>query len=544
MKKIRLTAAVLSLLMLAAVYAGCNKTKRDPEALQIAVIAKGYGSAYADALKEGYEKKHPDKVIQIVKRTPDTNFFRTTLQTGERNNIDLYFVLTHDMFEMMTVKNYVKGYDEALADLSDVFSAPAEGYLESGAGVTYASLMDDYALDIMTFRDGKQYGVPWASGVVGLLYNKTLFDLVNGNLSSGEEPFTLPRTTAEMFDLFGRIRALDDSRKNSAYPFVYSGSVGYTSMMFAPWWAQYDGIDSVYKFMEGKDAGGNYSAECYNTRGRFLAYETISKMIRRDSHNVSAADSTKDFTQAQLDFLEGKAFFNSNGEWLEREASSDFLPGEADVAFMKMPIISEITEKLTVIKNEAQLRAAIDYIDGVKTLSELNSAAGLALTADHADIIRLTEARKVRYNEYTYIANVPSYSDKIDLAKDFLKYMLSKEGQETFMRSSYGAMAPLNKVALSQFDYYNPDPVGNRDKTKCTLMTKSKFDMFYNSVSFALYKHPITYMSKMPLISHDPSPESAFGLASPQSVQTFFDNEVSRRRTAWNSYMDAAGLNG
>jgi ABC-type glycerol-3-phosphate transport system substrate-binding protein len=113
---------------------------------------------------------------------------------------------------------------------------------------------------------------------------------------------------------------------------------------------------------------------------------------------------------------------------------------------MKMPVLSAIVEKLEYrdgenFMSDEMLAQVIQAIDGGATTYDGVSAN---------DMARLTEARNIVTGwGFGHVGYIPVYSDKKDLAKDFLYFMVSDEGQRIFTEATKGSTQPY------EFDYLN-----------------------------------------------------------------------------------------
>lgn len=545
MRKTRLLALAMSLLM-ATVAVGC-KTPDDEvtvsdETLQITVVAKGYGADFVRELARMFTRK-TNIDARVVLETPDDSVVENSLRTGpKRNKTDLYFVITNRTFGLLAQRGtVVPGYDPVWADLSDVYESELTGYAESAPGVKIKDYIEPAILEGLTYKDGKQYSVPWTTGVTTMLYNKTLLDATNEKLAAkGAEPLAIPRTTGEMFELFDRIKALKAEKVlgDTVYPYVYSGSDDYTPMAVSSWWAQYDGKAAFDDMLAGKYAGSfdkGYNA--FGTNGKKYALATAKRLLAPENLYHNPNDVTKIFTNAQLDFLRGKAFFSCNGDWLERESSNSFNPGEADVAFMKVPVVSELVEHTLLRKyftgtqeeKEEKLRAVIAYIDEHPVYSADAEVEGIS-----GSVLRyLYDVRAIYQNDGTqYTALVPAYAAHVDAAKDFLKYMLSKEGQEVVMEAAYGIAAPL-RVDCTQFDYYD----------ESTYLFKSKMKLFSEGLPIGETKaQPMSYLGGLTLFRLDgESMANSFGVAG-KDVNSIVDAEVAYYESVWKDMRAKAGV--
>ena len=544
-KKFKFTATVLGILLLSTgVMAGCNggegnTDNGDVKEVQIGVVSKGYGNEFAKSLAEEYNKLHTDVKVTVKKTTPTATYQDTQLQLGKKkNDIDIFFTVTNTIFSTQgdaTLYHW--------ADLSDVYDSAAVGYTEADGTKTIEDLLDPSFVKGFTYTDGKQYSMPWTSGVVGLLYNKTKWDATNTNLkNAGKEELILPKTTDEMFTLFEKIKTADvKAASGNAYAFSYSGQNSYMHFMFNSLWPQYEGKTASENFFEGKNEQGVYTADIYNTKGREYAYDVVRNMILKSNGYVNDGDSSQTYDLEQLSFLRGNALFSCNGDWMEREASAKFNPGDADVAILRTPVMSEIVnnDKIkadftgTDAEKDAKLSAIVEfidenYIDGNSAPSEADAATlGVSLTT----LEFINHARLVRHTLPDFVAVIPEYSNELNEAKDFLKFMYSKAGQEIVMQETYGCGAPLT-IDYSQMDYYKNG----------TSYTRSRLDLIKESIPYGnAMNYPMEYLGRI-MACAELKIASAFGTASPKSAAAFMKEEYDEYKTTWETKMELAGV--
>ena len=544
-KKFKFTATFLGMLLLSTgVMAGCNggggnTDNGDVKEVHIGVVSKGYGNEFAKSLAEEYNKLHTDVKVTVKKTTPTPTYQDSQLQLGKKkNDIDIFFTVTNTIFATQgdaTLYHW--------ADLSDVYDSAAVGYTEADGTKTIEDLLDNAFVRDFTYTDGKQYSMPWTSGVVGLLYNKTKWDATNTNLkNAGKEELTLPKTTDEMFALFEKIKTADvKAASGNAYAFSYSGQNSYMHFMFNSLWPQYEGKTASENFFEGKNEQGVYTADIYNTKGREYAYDIVRSMILKSNGYVNDGDSSQTYDLEQLSFLRGNAFFSCNGDWMEREASAKFNPGDADVAILRTPIMSQIVnnDKIkadftgTDAEKDAKLSAIVafideNYIDGDSAPSEADAAT---LDVSLTTLEFINHARLVRHTLPDFVAVIPEYSNELTEAKDFLKFMYSKEGQEIVMQETYGCGAPLT-IDYSQMDYYKNG----------TSYTRSRLDLIKESVPYGnAMNFPMEYLGRI-MACAELKIASAFGTASPKTAATFVKEEYDGYKTTWESKMEIAGV--
>lgn len=529
-----LMALALAAVMLLGLF-GCGLSTQDEEisenTLIIQVESKGYGSQFARDLAEAYNAKDAGISVVVLNDANTGGFASTAL--GTNTQVDIFFTIQNTVFQVMSGVEKDKW-----ADLSDIYSSPLVGYKESGDGVTVADGMEDFFVEAFTFSDGKQYAIPWTSGFGGFMYNKTRWDKTNENLeASGQEPLQMPLTTNEMFALFDRLQEQTvKEASNGAYAFACSSDAsGYLTYLFGNWYAQYAGKEGAYNFLQGKDANGVYTADIFKSEARVQAYDVMRKLLAQENGYTKLESN---FQKMQRTFIKGTSMFSTNGDWMENEVSSDLNPGDANIEFIRIPVLSSIVNREDIASDftgtdeekEAKLSQIIRYIDENK-LAAANADAAGELGVSEATLQQLVEARLFQYCTPSFAVVVPAYTDQMDAAKDFLKFMMSKEGQEIFMASTYGIGAPLN-VDMTQFDYYE----------NSTTLSKSKMNLLQNSMMIGdeSNTYPMQYiagglkMTTMDMIND-------FAGNAVKSAEDVALAEYEYYQAIWENMMKAAG---
>jgi len=537
MKKINPILFLTPALLLASLV-GCNsKSDGGKKVIQIGVACKGYRSTFANDLVNAFNKKHDDVSAKIVYTGPDANYQDNRLQL-KNNQVDLIFTLTNTVFATQinkTIRHW--------ADLSDIYESPLEGYKEADGSAKIKDYIDRSFYNSFTFTDGKQYAIPFTSGVVGLLYNKTKWDSTNTALrNGGKDELVLPKTTTEMFTLFERIKTTDvKNASGGAYAFSYSGVNSYMHFMFNSLWPQYLGANTAENFFKGQDEHGVYTADIYKSDARLYSYDTIRKMILSSNGYVSEKDIGLTYDLEQLSFLRGNSLFSCNGDWMEAEASKQFNPGEADVELIRTPVLSEIVKNpeissdftgsdATKDKKLSSIVSLIDtkYIEGDDEPNE-SDASSLAISLNTLKFVY--HARLVRHTLPDFTALIPEYSKELTEAKDFLKFMLSKEGQEIVMNATYGCSSPLT-IDYSQMEYYQ---IG-------TAFTKSRLNIIRKSLPYGnANNYPMEFLAGCKPCD-DLNIANGFGGKTPKSANDFMMNEYNNYATTWASKMALAGV--
>lgn len=533
--------SITLLLAIPVILGGCSlkggQGAADPDSLQIAVVAKGYGYSFVEKLIEEYNKKDGVTKAELVYHGPNTSYSDQHLQLPN-NQIDLFFSITNTVHATQSYSD-----QKHWADLSDVYDSPLEGYQESGSGVKVKDYFDQQFLNWFTFTDGKQYAVPFTSGAVGLLYNKTKWDATNAKLKqSGEEELVLPKTTSQMFDLFDYIKSSTvKSASGSTYAFSYSGVNSYMHYMFNGLWPQYLGPKASENFFKGQDENGVYTAEIYKNDARKYAYSVVREMILQSNGYVSKGDLGTTYDLEQLSFLRGNSFFSCNGDWMEREASKSFNPGDADIEMLRTPVLSEIVNNPTISADftgstsnkEKKLLSIIDYIDDhiIDKGEESNESAAQELGISKNTLDFIIHARLTRHALPDFVATAAEDSNQLDAAKDFLKFMLSKKGQEIVMEETYGCGSPMT-IDYSQTDYYKYG----------TYYSKSRLNIIKKSVSYGnAMNYPMEFLANCkPCL--DLEMANAFGGNTPISAEELMNKEYNDYNTIWATKMEAANV--
>lgn len=182
-------------------------------------------------------------------------------------------------------------------------------------------------------------------------------------------------------------------------PFVYTGmNADYFDYTVFTWWAQLAGMESIQSFLNYPDASV-YDAGVANSAYSYLKQATgLWDGLFGDSANFVEGSATKSNHIAQQNFLNGEAAMMFDGEWVYNEmleyVGEQGFPSDFELRIMKTP-------------------TAPNAID------------------PHASYI---------VGEDQYMA-IPTTSKKPELAKSFLKSIVSDAGCRTFLEKAHGLMA-------------------------------------------------------------------------------------------------------
>ncbi len=481
----------------------------------IEIFDGGYGTDVFRKIADAFEAKYDNYTVHIIANSQLlAQQTEAKLQSGPSvNPTDLF--LSAELNYMNIVDRgdrYIKGYDCALEDLSDLLD-------EETDGVKIRDKMNDSYLKRFEFN-GKYYAFPWTSDPNGIAYRADYFE---------QNGWTVPRTTDEMVGLIGKI-------KTAGYtPFVWPGRIGYWDYAVLPWWAQYVGELGMEEFWNCIDSDGEFSAEAFRQYGRLEAFNALEDMIY-DTSNSHTKSLSYIHTDAQMTLYNDKekVVMMPTGGWLEVEMKkSSYEPGEVDVGLMRPPVLSSILKepagnslgwRFKTIRDEQTLRNVITAID---------DGTGCPEGIDAEDFAELTKIRSYSYNSgFEHVATIPVYANAKEGAKEFLKFMSTNEAAQIYYDNT------------ASFLMYDNSNVVLKDEQ--TTFQKDKAEIIKNVtyLSIADSKNPIFY--KTDLEFNINTPQLALGAAtgSPDKMdaETFWKNEYESVFARWSTLCDLAGV--
>ena len=525
------------------VVLGEGPTTTESGTLTISVFNGGYGLSWLDAISQEYMRRNPQVTITYGRTLTDRKTQETALISGMAED-DIY-ITTYNIHQQIFNNNGSK-----LADLSSVYN---------NVGNRINADVKKYA----TASDGKQYDVPWGTALLGILYHESYFK--DNNLS-------IPRTSNELLSLCDSIVTLSGNDENGPYsPFAYSGKVSegqcYWDYLFNPWMAQYEGETNYVNYYDAIDKSGEqYSmnvAEDY--LGVLRTLEVFKELImpeNRYCHEESQEDS---FTQAQTRFLDREAQMMVNGDWVINEMiknGSEYSDEELqDIAFMKTPIISSIVETMPMWNEVAGVKynptltnnsetcisetrkaeydnalcAIIDYVDGVTNVKPTKVGS---ITISEEDIARIEDARKIQITMTTgHNMVVPSNSDKVELAKNFIEFIYSDTGIALYANNVYATGLPVN---------YTPEQItalcgsSRLLTTAYELISDAKFTFYQQSKNVVFLKGGLnpTYRQTTNFVAEF----GKMSILGAESAVQYFDESKTEIALNWENILEISGI--
>ena len=532
----KIAAFLFSAVLACGLFVGCGGVQDTEDNLVIESYVGGYGTDFLYRLADRFEEIYPGKTVQVLESVSLMNpEFESKIKAGPSNNPTDLFLGNAINFNSYVAKGstVLNGYDNVLEDLSDVVNSNPYGESEPIS----EKIMPEY-LEYFTYEDGKVYSLPWAGGVDGLVYNVDMFE---------ENGWEVPNTTDELVALADKISATSAGEGENYYAFTWPGSIGYWEVVHFTWWAQYESYDGYIDFYmtQTKDEEGNYTGEYtdayFMQEGRFQAMKVLEDLLYQSKNSFPGSISLN-HTRSQMYVLDtaNHIAMMPNGDWLENEMLDNFPLGSVNIAVMKTPVISSIVE--TLPKQSVQAVAAAS--NGQKTVDDVLSDVIAAVDAgetsyegiDPEDFKVIQEARRIVYsNGFNHNMMIPSYANAKDLAKDFIRLMVSDEGLRIFYECT-GSMLPYT------CDYYDQL---QSDETLTTFRS-SKFKIFNDNPRFMTRRHSISklwYMTQMQPYSVY-APESRIGGIGDDAVtaETFIASEIEWLRNNRDSYFEAANI--
>jgi ABC-type glycerol-3-phosphate transport system substrate-binding protein len=232
--------------------------------------------------------------------------------------------------------------------------------------------------------------------------------------------------------------------------------------------------------------GGSPSKDVLTKKdGRWAVLRAMEKLITPDYVVDGAA--AEDHITMQTKFLNTDIGMMVNGNWLTKEMSE---VGSTDnFGLMKTPVISEITENLMTISDDETLRTVIDAIDEViddeSKISKYKSGDDYVVDGQTISAIDWDYVMAARTTSPVGFSTafIPKYSNAVDGAKEFLKFLCSDKGMEIYLKYTHISM-PLEFSDGREFD-----------TSDWNTLEKESDEVLRNTVYYAtntmLNRHPI-----------------------------------------------------
>ena len=376
--KFLLCAAMCSAILLP--LSACSKTKNDESVLNVICLSKGYGNGWIKTIAEKFEEEHPGYTVNLEGAIAEAPSLIKTHINSKNNVDDLYISVGNDW------KTYAA--QGKFASLDDLIEQEVDGVkIKDKVTTEYSESIyfPDKNGDVHTYR------LPWTAGVGGIYYNKKMFETYGWEIpNTYDELITLCNTIVD-----ANIEFSSGGTAKAVKPFVYTGqNIDYFDYTVYTWWAQLSGEDSIKEFMQ-YGSPDNYNANTNENYGNLKKATEMWKNIFGNPKYVMDDGNGMSNHTAQTNFNNGCAAMMFNGDWVYNEILNYKIDNkDFELAIMPTPVASDAKE------------TSITYTIG----------------------------------EDQYIA-IPESSIKKDLAKDFIKLMVSDYGCGVFLNEAHGLLA-------------------------------------------------------------------------------------------------------
>ncbi|HNW86910.1 MAG TPA: extracellular solute-binding protein [Candidatus Limiplasma sp.] len=270
-----LSAALTTSLLVgcgAALTTACAEADQTPVTITYYTWVQSADGAYPQNMIDGFEAKYPWITV---------DFQMGSNTGGEYSETQSIKLLAGDGIDVTTIKP---------SDYQQYIDA---GYLEDITGSDFLSAYNAAALDAVT-SNGKVYGIPFAEDVVGVVYNKTMFDK-NG--------WTVPTNREEYLKLCDTIAATGVTPTVQGIKDTWT--TGQEAMIF---------MQDLYAQHPDLFKNINEGTASYTDADVVAALQEMQDFFSSNAVSKEAAGLTYD--QATTYFATEKAAMMTHGEWI------------------------------------------------------------------------------------------------------------------------------------------------------------------------------------------------------------------------------------
>ena len=276
--------------------------KRDGK-LEVRAFQGGYGIDFYERAAKEYERDHAGVSIDLKGDPRIWEQLRPRFVAGDPPALS---------FPGWGMDNYALIYEHQVLPMDDVL-------LTTAYGESAGSWRDSFLPEVLKLGevDGQTYLLPYYLNLNGWWYNVGLFE------KNGWEP---PKTYAELLTLSEKIKA------KGIAPLTYQGKYPYYALQgfLLPWAISLGGPD-VIKEIETLEPGAWKSEP-------ILKAATMVDELRQKGYFQNGANGMS-HTEAQMEFLQGRAAMIPCGTWLNSEMKKQ-LPPDFHMAFFLPPVVS------------------------------------------------------------------------------------------------------------------------------------------------------------------------------------------------------------
>lgn len=257
--------------------------KVEQSILKVAAFEGGYGRQYWDAVVEQFQKDYPNVKVDLTISPKINDIVRPSLVAGDAPD---YIYADAKLYELMLG-------DDALLPLDEVFNSPS---LDDPSVLLKDKILPGFLDFVRPLDDGKIYAAPVNMSVLGMFYNKGLFD------SKG---WKAPETWEQFLALADEAKSVDRAL------FTYQGIYPiYNQFILGPMLVSGAGMEEANKIL-------NYAEDAWEAP----KVKEVLQGFEKIATNNLLLDGTvaMNHTQAQTAFLQGQALFIPCGTWVFNE---------------------------------------------------------------------------------------------------------------------------------------------------------------------------------------------------------------------------------
>lgn len=520
---------------LVAGLSGCNPGIEEggDSVIQYRAYNGGYGLEWLHKAIEEFQKEHPNITFDPVEESGlvDSKALQE-IAVPSQNQIDLYFLTGIDI-DLLLQRSYsaLRTRDQVLLEpLNDVYEGKGIDINGEEESETIASRLFDGYREASTYDgsfdkwNGSMFTLPWASAMTGLFVNKAVLDKFG---------IEIPLTSNEFKAAIEKISAEGEEEKIFPYSWGGENTAGYWSFLFETWFGQYSGRTRFENFVKCDPGDGDITNNGYKVYEDAGILESLKAMFQiLDLNYCANGSASRDYMEAQTDFIIGKSAFITGGDWAFNQMKTNYYTQavENEIQMVAVPMLSAIGTEIGITDEE--LHTLVEMIDNHDTYAEIKAAIP-ALT--DANIDRVLNARSI----YDSIGGaheivIPSYADAKDAAKLFIRFLYSNDGCRIFRNNAYANMPLAYETGDGDTDtpfQRSLDKIVNYDNPHM-ITTASPFNNVRNvaqlmNFNYTAWVHPNTYKS----IMLDKASTKTF------SAQFIYENELAYVRNNWSRYM-------
>jgi len=295
------------------VYPENGLPKNEKVTIKYAVWENGNGREWIDYAMDTFKKKFPNVSFDVT-YSPTIDTITSTKIAANNDN---------DMFDLFS--NFITGGGDAVLSLVKTGKIEPQDDLwdhkaYDNSGKTLKELQSgvyEGAQKIM----GKMYALPSGQSIMGLFYNKALFEKNGWNQN--------PKTWSEFTAL------VDTIKEAGLIPITYPGKItGYLKFIL--------GLASQYTLAEingnldvFNDIYKNNKSPYYTSPEVMGVYQRIYELGQKNAFPNGVAALTH--TQSQMQLLQGQAAMAATGEWVQNEMK-DSIPDGFQWGYMLIPM--------------------------------------------------------------------------------------------------------------------------------------------------------------------------------------------------------------